>query len=611
MNNHKSHTIAAALGVLIASAFLSACGLLNTVDIGPPDPTPTPLSDKPGTGTPVRGLAPVESIEVRMLETVPIQVELSIHATLPDLCTTFERTGIERQGNTYFINVFTSRTEDPTCVQDQTTTTFEQVVPLDVLGLAAGTYFVEANGASAEFVMQQDNLPVVEKASLEGMIWHDLCAVSTGEGGTPLVPTVGCLAAGENVYHADGVYKPSEPGIGDVLVSLGQGECPSLGLAVAMSDSNGFYTFSELNPGAYCVTVDSLQTGNSALLIPGNWTMPSDAANQAAASFTVNLAPGENKQNINFGWDHQFQPEPPVLPTATPPPATPTPTAPCDAAQLVEHVTIPDDTRLGPNVNFTKTWRLRNTGTCTWTRDYDLVYVEGEKMGGASALALPASVKPGESVNLSVDLATPSKAGKYRSGWQLRNASGTRFGIGTNAANPFWVSIEVYNFQTVYNFASEYCNASWVSAAGPLSCPGTPEDPNGFVVYLDNPRLENRNEDEPALWTHPNYAPDGWIQATYPLYKVQKGDQFRTWIGCLADSQGCRVTYRLFYQKKDDNQLHGLGIWNERFNGEAKRISVDLSDLAGKEVRFVLRVETRGDFPEMANAFWFVPRIAR
>ena len=41
-----------------------------------------------------------------------------------------------------------------------------------------------------------------------------------------------------------------------------------------------------------------------------------------------------------------------------------------DRAQFVADVTVPDGTRYDPGATFTKTWRLRNIGTCTWTTSW-------------------------------------------------------------------------------------------------------------------------------------------------------------------------------------------------------------------------------------------------
>ena len=42
----------------------------------------------------------------------------------------------------------------------------------------------------------------------------------------------------------------------------------------------------------------------------------------------------------------------------------------CDMAQFVADVTVPDGTTYAPGAAFTKTWRLKNIGTCTWSTSY-------------------------------------------------------------------------------------------------------------------------------------------------------------------------------------------------------------------------------------------------
>lgn len=138
-------------------------------------------------------------------------------------------------------------------------------------------------------------------------------------------------------------------------------------------------------------------------------------------------------------------PEPSLTPTL---PATST-TAPvvqqpassgCDNAGFVSDVTVPDDTTFSPGEAFTKTWRLSNQGTCTWSADYQIVWVSGEDMDGPAAQNLTASVAPGQNVDISVDMVAPDDAGTYQGYWRLRNATGNTFGINGNA---FWVKIKV------------------------------------------------------------------------------------------------------------------------------------------------------------------------
>ncbi len=68
--------------------------------------------------------------------------------------------------------------------------------------------------------------------------------------------------------------------------------------------------------------------------------------------------------------------------TPTPTPAAPTisPTPGCDraAAGTPLDLTIPDDTQLAPGEPFTKEWGVVNVGSCTWTREYSLVWVSGD-----------------------------------------------------------------------------------------------------------------------------------------------------------------------------------------------------------------------------------------
>jgi hypothetical protein len=115
-------------------------------------------------------------------------------------------------------------------------------------------------------------------------------------------------------------------------------------------------------------------------------------------------------------------------------PASPTST--CDLAQFVTDVTIPDDTIIAPNANFTKTWRLKNIGTCSWTPSYAVVFIIGEAMSGPATQALTGNVNPGQTIDLSVNLKAPGTNGTYTGNWRLRNGSGVAF---TN----FYVRIKV------------------------------------------------------------------------------------------------------------------------------------------------------------------------
>ena len=119
-----------------------------------------------------------------------------------------------------------------------------------------------------------------------------------------------------------------------------------------------------------------------------------------------------------------------IPPTIAPLPTNtnqPTATQICDKAQFVSDISIPDGTILTPGFAFTKTWRIQNTGTCSWTPSYTVVFDHGDQMSGPSAQALVGNVNPGQSVDISVNLTAPAANGNYKGYWKLRNAAGMTF----------------------------------------------------------------------------------------------------------------------------------------------------------------------------------------
>lgn len=115
-----------------------------------------------------------------------------------------------------------------------------------------------------------------------------------------------------------------------------------------------------------------------------------------------------------------------TAPTNNPFQSTPTGIT-CDDAKWVEDVTVPDGTQMSPGQDFVKTWKVRNTGSCTWGSGYALIHGYDEKMEGI-AEPLSGTVAPGEEVEVSVRFKAPANAGEHRSYWRMQNASGSAFG---------------------------------------------------------------------------------------------------------------------------------------------------------------------------------------
>jgi hypothetical protein len=114
------------------------------------------------------------------------------------------------------------------------------------------------------------------------------------------------------------------------------------------------------------------------------------------------------------------------IPTNDPFQSTPTET-PCDNAIWVADVTVPDGTEMTPGQDFVKTWKVRNTGSCTWGTGYTAIFAYGEKMSGV-AEPLTGAVAPGEETEISVRLQAPTNTGEYSSVWRMANASNVPFG---------------------------------------------------------------------------------------------------------------------------------------------------------------------------------------
>jgi len=136
---------------------------------------------------------------------------------------------------------------------------------------------------------------------------------------------------------------------------------------------------------------------------------------------------------------------PTETPTPEPPTATPTIAYATDPTQIAlgtpgelcdnfsfdnatVDVTIPDGTVLTPGQDFVKTWKIKNTGICSWGDGYSLIYAGyADKMSG-EPIPLGTLVEVGQEVDVSVNFKAPTAVGEYTSAWQMANPKGIPFG---------------------------------------------------------------------------------------------------------------------------------------------------------------------------------------
>jgi hypothetical protein len=141
-------------------------------------------------------------------------------------------------------------------------------------------------------------------------------------------------------------------------------------------------------------------------------TMPLDPSSTTTQTLTRTISPTASK-----------------TPIPTPHRINPPESTDCDDAYFVRDITIPDGYELSPGEVFTKTWRVQNNGTCTWTSSYSAVFIFGSVLGSALVIPVPIeTVVPGMEVDITVEMIAPITTGQYSGYWRMQNADRLPFG---------------------------------------------------------------------------------------------------------------------------------------------------------------------------------------
>jgi hypothetical protein len=380
--------------------------------------------------------------------------------------------------------------------------------------------------------------PKPAPGSISGVVWNDECLNAGGA----MAP--GCVqSVGDNVLIGNGMLDEGEPGIGSVQVLIGPGICPSQGLAQTKTAEDGSFSFESLDPGEYCVTVKDLEQSQ------GYWTYPLRDKTSKVSWTTITVKAGQVVSNVNFGWD--FLDQLPPTPTSTPEPVC------LDQAKFIGDVTVPDGTRFDQGASFTKTWRFRNTGTCTWTKDYAMVHVSGYSLLGPDVMTIPSEVEPGEVIDISIALKAPTVNGSYTGYWKFRNAEGELFGIGNDGSSSFWASIEI----------------------GPEP---EPEFSDWRGEYFSNKNLEG----EPAFLKNDKTLDKTWGLRS-PNEDYLPRDNFS--IRWTRELEFAQKTYRFYMDITDGGKLYidDVLVLNEWRDSERRLVTVDVALKKGThEIRF-------------------------
>ena len=220
-----------------------------------------------------------------------------------------------------------------------------------------------------------------------------------------------------------------------------------------------------------CLPATAPTPANPTPTVPPAATNPPTQTSQPATA-----APTQTPYVITATPQATSTPEPTQAPAATETPALPT-TAPqasssgCNKAGFVSDVTVPNGTVVAITQVFTKTWRIMNLGTCTWTSDYQIVPMQGNQVGGGKTFSLGVSVPAGHYVDISLRFTAPATAGAYGGSFKLESPNGEVFGIGPDGNSSFGFLVDVQNINTPTSFRVTDVDMSINASSVSVSCP--------------------------------------------------------------------------------------------------------------------------------------------
>ena len=130
----------------------------------------------------------------------------------------------------------------------------------------------------------------------------------------------------------------------------------------------------------------------------------------------------------------QVQPVFTAIYTITGTPGTPVPSITptfgavgCNNSAFIQDVTVPNNTKLTAGETFTKTWRIKNTGTCEWTAGFKFTFIGGEVMG-SDTTKIRRTVSPGATTDFSLKMVAPASPGTFSGYWRMADDTGQLFG---------------------------------------------------------------------------------------------------------------------------------------------------------------------------------------
>ncbi|PIR87873.1 MAG: hypothetical protein COU10_02155 [Candidatus Harrisonbacteria bacterium CG10_big_fil_rev_8_21_14_0_10_45_28] len=106
----------------------------------------------------VEGEAMVLSVEIFILESMPIQIKAVVRGDFADGCTEMGEISQSFENNVFIVKMLTVRERDAMCTE--ALVPFSETITLEnTVGLKAGEYSVLVNGVEDKFTLDADNTP--------------------------------------------------------------------------------------------------------------------------------------------------------------------------------------------------------------------------------------------------------------------------------------------------------------------------------------------------------------------------------------------------------------------------------------------------------------------
>ena len=88
---------------------------------------------------------------------------------------------------------------------------------------------------------------------------------------------------------------------------------------------------------------------------------------------------------------------------------------------------LPSPNQFVPGQHFYLTWKLKNTGTSTWSGKYKFYYSDGAHLADQNTYEINELVEPGGFLTVTLPATVPAETGTFTTTWTLQNPDGIPF----------------------------------------------------------------------------------------------------------------------------------------------------------------------------------------